>query len=66
MQQSFGFKSSKFKRETFSFQFCHLAIQSKNYDILLTKIYIIFPIFVFARKFATKKNQKKKIDYGNE
>lgn len=55
MQQSFGFKSSKFKVQSCfikTIRYFLFANSFENYDILLTKICFILPIFVFARKFG--------------
>lgn len=60
MQQSFGFKSSKFKVQSCfikTLRYFLFANSFKNYDILLTKICFILPIFVFARKFGPQKNK---------
>ena len=60
MLQCFKFKVQglKFKVDLLKlFAFCFSLIPIKNYDILLTKFCFILPIFVFARKFAHKKNR---------
>jgi len=56
MLQSFGLKvqSLKLKADLLKLLAIYFSLTPfKNYDILLTKIYFILPIFVFARKIAT-------------
>jgi len=56
MRQSFGIKSSKFKVQSCfikTIRYFLFANSFKNYDILLTKIHYILPIFAFECKFAT-------------
>ena len=70
MRESFGFKvgSLVFKIKILNSYHSSYSTKAKilrhgkNHGILLTEIQLILTIFVFARKFATRKiNQKNKL-----